>query len=254
MKVIILAGGFGTRLAEYTDTIPKPMVKIGDKPILWHIMNYYSKFSLNEFCIALGYKSEVIKEYFLNYHSINSDFTVDLKNGLVDINKNDELDWKVSLKETGINTKTGGRLKRLKEFINGETFMLTYGDGLSNVDISELLSFHKNHGKLVTVTAVRPVARFGELVINEENTVNDFKEKPQVQNGWINGGYFICEPEFIEYIDNDETMLESEPLSKVAKLGELMAFKHEGFWQCMDTKRDRDFLEFLWKNNEAPWI
>ena len=253
MKVIILAGGYGTRIAEFTNLIPKPMVKIGGKPILWHIMNYYSKFSLNEFCIALGYKAEVIKEYFLNYHVINSDFTVDLGSGHIDINKNANVNWKVSLKYTGIDTLTGGRLKRLKEYINNETFMLTYGDGLCDVNISELLEFHKRHGKLATVTAVRPVAKFGELNINNDKVIN-FEEKPDVLNGWINGGYFIFEPEFLNLISNDETMLEGQPLSKAAEIGQLMAFKHYGFWQCMDSKRDKDFLEKMWQNNQRPWI
>jgi len=252
MKVIILAGGFGTRLSEYTDLTPKPMITIGGKPIIWHIMNYYSKFNHKDFFLALGYKSQIFKDYFLNYRTLNSDFTINLANG--DINKytQDPVDWRVTMVDTGLHSMTGGRVKRLKEYIGNETFMLTYGDGLADVDITALLNFHKSHGRMVTVSAVRPSARFGELSIKND-FVNSFKEKPQTNQGWINGGYFVIEPEFFDLIDDDKTILEREPLEKVASMNELMAFKHKGFWQCMDTKRDRDSLEEMWSAMNAPW-
>lgn len=252
MKVIILAGGFGTRISEFTGLIPKPMIQIGGKPILWHIMNTYANFGHKDFYVALGYKSEVVKEYFYNYRALNSDFTVDLGNGQIRSHENDKVDWKVTLVDTGEKTMTGGRVKRLKNFIGEETCLLTYGDGLSNIDIDELLKFHKNHGKLVTVTAVRPSARFGELDI-EENKVQSFQEKPQLKQGWINGGYFVIEPAFFDFIKNDETLLEREPLEAAAAIGELMAYTHDGFWQCMDTKRDFDLLESMWLEDKAPW-
>lgn len=252
MKVIILAGGFGTRLAEYTDLIPKPMVKIGDKPILWHIMNHYSKYGHEDFYLALGYKANIIKDYFLNYHLINSDFSADLSDGSIEIHDSKKINWKVNLINTGLKTMTGGRLKRLRKHIGDETCMLTYGDGLSNVNLDELLKFHKEHGKLVTITAVRPAARFGELII-KNNLVSNFEEKPQVQTGWINGGYFIFEPALLDLIENDDTVLEKEPLEKATKKGQLMAYLHEGFWQCMDTKRDRDFLDEMWNSGNPPW-
>jgi glucose-1-phosphate cytidylyltransferase len=252
MKVIILAGGFGTRLSEYTDLIPKPMVKIGGKPILWHIMNTYASYGHKEFHLALGYKAEVVKEYFLNYHSLNSDFTVSLANGTVKSHEIKSIDWEVTLVDTGENSMTGGRVKRMKNFIGEETCMITYGDGVSNINIEKLLEFHRNHGKMVTVSAVRPAARFGELeIIN--NQVKSFKEKPQLHEGWINGGYFVVEPKFFDLIASDSTMLEREPLEAAANLGELMAYCHDGFWQCMDTKRDHDLLESLWQSGSAPW-
>ena len=251
MKVILLAGGFGTRLADYSSVIPKPMVKIGDKPILWRIMNHYSKYGYNDFYLALGYKSEVIKEYFLNYYTLNDDFSVHLANGKVDINDINKLNWKVTLAETGLNTMTGGRLKKMKKYIMNDTFLMSYGDGLSDINIQELIKFHKSHGKMVTVTAVHPGARFGELVL-DENNVKKFEEKPQTQKGWINGGFFVMEPEFFDLIDNEETILEKEPLEKASALGELMAYKHEGFWRCMDTKRDRDSLQKLWEQGALP--
>ena len=252
MKVVILAGGLGTRLSEYTESIPKPMVSIGGKPILWHIMNTYAKFSHKDFYIAAGYKSEIIKEYFLNYRELNSDFTIDLSNGKIQAHQQDTVDWKVTIVDTGVFSMTGGRVKRMKDFIGNEPFLLTYGDGLTNIDINELIKFHKSHGKMVTVAAVHPGARFGELVI-KDNIITSFKEKPQLTQGWINGGYFIVEPNFFDLIANDETILEKEPLERVAQMGELMPFKHEGFWHCMDTKRDRDSLEDLWQQNNAPW-
>ena len=252
MKVILLAGGFGTRLSEYTETLPKPMVRIGGKPILWHIMKTYAHFGHTNFYIALGYKAEVIKEYFLHYKTMNADFTVDLGEGTVTSHQLDELDWKVTLVDTGLHTMTGGRVGRMKTYIGNETCLLTYGDGLSNVDLNQLITFHKSHGKMITVTAVHPGARFGELEMKEEQ-VTSFQEKPQTGQGWINGGYFVIEPEFFELIDKDMTILEKKPLERAAQMGELMAFRHKGFWQCMDTKRDRDNLEEFWNTGKAPW-
>ena len=251
MKVVILAGGYGTRLSEYTNIVPKPMVTIGGKPIIWHIMKTYAHYGHKDFYIALGYKSEVIKDYFLNYHSLNSDFAVNLASGKVKPYKVNDLDWQVTLSNTGISTMTGGRVKRMQQLIGNERFMLTYGDGVADIDIDDLFAFHKSHGKMVTMSAVRPAARFGELEIND-NQVISFKEKPQLHNGWINGGYFIIEPEFFDYIASDETMLEREPLEALTKAGELMAYKHDGFWHCMDTKRDHELLESLWSEG-APW-
>ena len=252
MKVIILAGGFGTRLSEYTDSIPKPMVTIGGKPILWHIMDTYAKFNHKDFYIALGYKSEVIKEYFLNYRTLNSDFTVDLSNGNILEHQQDPVDWKVTLVDTGLNSMTGGRIKRMRDFIGNESFLLTYGDGVANIDLDALVKYHKSHGKMVTVSAVHPGARFGELDINN-NIVTSFKEKPQITQGWINGGYFVMEPSFFDLIEGDSTILEKEPLEKVAQMGELMSYAHDGFWQCVDTKRDKDSLEEMCQAGNAPW-
>jgi len=252
MKVVILAGGFGTRLSEYTESIPKPMVSIGGKPILWHIMNTYARSGHKDFYIALGYKSEVIKEYFLNYRTLNSDFTVDLSDGSLVAHQQDTVDWKVTLVDTGLNSMTGGRVKRMKDFIGNEPFLLTYGDGVADIDVDALLRFHQSHGKMVTVSAVHPGARFGELDI-QNHVVTSFKEKPQTTQGWINGGYFVIEPSFFDLIEGDETILEKEPLERVAQMGELMSYQHDGFWQCMDTKRDRDALEELWQSDCAPW-
>ena len=230
MKVIILAGGFGTRISEYTGTIPKPMIKIGEKPMLWHIMKIYSKFGFKDFYVALGHKGEIIKEYF----SKNS------------------FEWNINLIETGEKTMTGGRIKRLKDIIGNETFMLTYGDGLSDINIKKLIEFHKKNNKLVTMSVVRPPARFGVVKL-ENNCVSYFKEKSKLDEGWINGGFFVMEPKFLKYIDNDETYLEREPLEKLCKEKQLFAFKHSGFWQCMDTKRDLDRLQALYFEN-APWL
>ena len=253
MKTIILAGGFGTRLSEYTELVPKPMVEIGHKPILWHIMRLYSHFGHKDFCIALGYKAEIIKKYFSDYHLNNVDFSIDLSSGETETLNQFSENWNINLIDTGLNTMTGGRLKRLKEYIDpNQPFLMTYGDGVSNVDINKLIEFHKSHQKLVTVTAVRPPARFGELDITN-GKVNSFIEKPQLDQGWINGGFFVIEPKFLEYIEGDEIMFEREPLEKATEEGELMAFEHEGFWQCMDTKRDHQFLEKLWSNDKAPW-
>ena len=253
MKVVILAGGFGTRLSEYTDSIPKPMVNIGGKPILWHIMNRYAKYGHKDFFLALGYKADVIKDFFFKYHSINSDFTVNLMNGDIRSHGGNKVDWKVTLVDTGLNSMTGGRVLRMKEYIANETFLLTYGDGLANIDIEKLIQFHNSHGKLVTVTAVHPGARFGELSIVEGGSVNIFQEKPQMKQGWINGGFFVIEPEFLDLISGDQEILERDPLEKAAKLGQLVAYQHDGFWQCMDTKRDKDILEDYWQSGNVPW-
>lgn len=252
MKVILLAGGFGTRLSEYTDLIPKPMVSIGGRPILWHIMKTYAAFGHKDFYVALGYKADVVKEYFLNYRALNSDFTVDLGSGAVTPHQADPVDWRVTLVDTGANSMTGGRVRRMKPFVGNETCMLTYGDGVADVDLDALLKFHRSHGKLVTVTAVRPTARFGELDMDGD-TVISFKEKPQLHEGWINGGYFVVEPAFFDLIAGDDTILERDPLERAAAMGELRAWRHEGYWQCMDTKRDRDALEDLWSSGKAPW-
>ncbi len=253
MKVIILSGGFGTRIAEYTSIIPKPMIRIGGKPIIEHIMEIYSKHGHRDFYLALGYKSEVIKEYFYNYSLLNSNFQINLKDGKVLPFEKNQKDWSINLIDTGINTMTGGRLKRLKKFIGDETFLLTYGDAVTDLNINKVLEFHKNHGRMVTVTGVRPPARFGELTLNDINEVLEFKEKPNTHAGWINGGFFVIEPEFLNYIENDNTILEKEPLEKVAKNNQLMAFLHDGFWHCIDTKRDKDNLEKFIKSGKKIW-
>ena len=252
MKVVILAGGKGTRISEYTNVIPKPMVPIGNFPIIWHIMKIYAHYGFTDFVVALGYKSEVIKDYFIKFNALNSDFTVDLSNGKIEIHQNKSLDWKVTLVDTGQETMTGGRLKRLKNYLDGDTFMLTYGDGLADINIKDLLNFHLANKKLVTMTAVRPSARFGELELNS-NLITSFKEKPQLKDGWINGGFFVMEKEFIDFIKDDTEMLERNPLEIVAKNNQLIAFKHKSFWQCMDNKRDLENLQKLWKDN-PPWI
>ena len=252
MKVVILAGGFGTRLAELTEDIPKPMVPIGGKPILWHIMNSYAKYGFNDFVLALGYKADVIKHFFLNYPSLNSDFTISMKTGDIEWHSSATQDWKVTLVDTGLNSMTGGRLGRLRSILEHDTFMLTYGDGVSDINISALVEFHKNNNKMVTVSTVHPGARFGELDI-KKNRVTSFKEKPQTSQGWINGGFFVIDPEFLNFITSEQTILEKEPLELVAAKGELNAFKHEGFWQCMDTIRDKKYLEGLWEKGVAPW-
>jgi len=253
MKVILLAGGFGTRLVEFTDVIPKPMVPIGGKPMLWHIMKTYAHYGHKDFYVALGYKAEVIKEYFLNYRVLNADFTVDLTTGDIVPHQLDSIDWRVTLVHTGDKTMTGGRVKRMREYIGNEPFLLTYGDGVADIDLQALLSFHKKHGKLITMTAVRPAARFGELEIDGDS-VTSFKEKPQLHEGWINGGYFVVQPEFFDFIESDATLLEREPLEQATLVGELMAYRHEGFWHCMDTKRDHELLEQLWTQGKAPWV
>jgi len=252
MKVILLAGGFGTRLSEYTGLIPKPMVPIGGKPILWHIMQIYARFGHKDFFTALGYKANVVKEYFMNYRTLNTDFTVDLSTGNLNFHQLDSLDWRVTLIDTGKETMTGGRVKKMRDFIGNETCMLTYGDGVADIDIDALLAFHKSHGKLITISAVRPVARFGELEF-DGSRVTSFQEKPQMHDGWINGGFFVIEPGFFDFIEGDQTMLEREPLERAVKEGQLMAYHHHGFWHCMDTKRDHELLEALWAKGNAPW-
>jgi len=252
MKTVILAGGFGTRLAEYTDVVPKPMVHIGGKPILWHIMNSYAKYGYKDFYLALGYKAEIIRDYFLNYRVLNSDFTIDLASGVVQPHRQAGEDWRVTLVDTGNNSMTGGRLLRLQEFLKNERFLLTYGDGVSDVDLKALITQHEKENREVTLTAVRPRARFGELVVNGK-AVCKFSEKPQIDQGWINGGFFVMEPSIFERIDGDDTVLEQEPLEGLARDGKLGAYRHEGYWQCMDTKRDRDALNNLWNQGIAPW-
>jgi glucose-1-phosphate cytidylyltransferase len=253
MKAVILCGGLGTRLSEETQLKPKPMVEIGGRPILWHIMKIFERHGINDFTLALGYKGEVIKDYFLNYHARQSDLTVDLKNNNVDYTNPTAEEWCLSLIDTGANTMTGGRLLRLKKHLDLEgTFIVTYGDGVSDVDITALLSFHRAHGRLATVTAVRPPVRFGELTI-EGDQVTKFQEKPQAGEGWINGGFFVFETGIFDFILDDSTLLEREPLEHLAQKGQLMAYHHPGYWQCMDTLRDKHALEDLWANNKAPW-
>lgn len=253
MKVLILAGGFGSRLSEETDIRPKPMAEIGGKPILWHIMKHYSHFGFNEFVILLGYKGYYIKEYFANYFLHQSDVTIDLSNNQMQVHNNTSEPWKVTLLDTGLNTMTGGRIKRAKEFINNQTFMLTYGDGVSNINLHELLKFHKNHGKAITMTSVQPEARFGALQIDTSQKVLSFMEKPKGDGSWINGGFFVCEPKVIDYIADDDTIFEREPLENLAKDGELYTYRHDGFWKCMDTLRDKNQLNELWNSNNAKW-
>lgn len=252
MKVIILAGGFGTRLSEYTELIPKPMISIGGMPILLHIMQRYAQYGHKDFYIALGYKAEYIKQYFLNLSTTKSDFSLDMSTGQVESKSANELDWKVTLVDTGKDSMTGGRVKRMQKYIGKEPFMLTYGDGVADIDFHALRDFHQKRDKMVTVTAVHPVARFGELDLKGD-FVKSFKEKPQVSQGWINGGFFVCKPEFFDYIKDDSTILERDPLERVASTNQLIAYKHQGFWQCMDAKRDKDYLDDLCNQNEAPW-
>jgi glucose-1-phosphate cytidylyltransferase len=252
MKVAILAGGVGSRLAEETEIKPKPMVEIGGRPILWHIMRHYAHFGFKDFVIALGYKGEVIKKYMIDYANLSSNLSVDLSTGKVDIAGGDRPDWRVQLVDTGIPTLTGGRIKRLEPFLRDGTFMLTWGDGVSDVNLQELLKFHRSHGKLATMTAVRPPARFGHLVF-EGDRVAEFLEKPQAMEGWINGAFFVLEPEVFKYIDGDEIQWEREPMERLAADGQLMAYRHSSFWQCMDTLRDKKLLEDLWQKGGAPW-
>ena len=252
MKVAVLAGGFGTRLAEETEIRPKPMVEIGGKPILWHIMKIYAHYGFKDFVIALGYKGEYIKKYMVDYCSLTSNLTVNLKNGEIVTHEGDNLDWTVQLIDTGLKTQTGGRIKRLAPYIDNQTFMLTWGDGVADIDLNKLLAFHRSHGKLATVTAVRPTARFGGMAL-QQNQVTNFKEKPQGGEGWINGGFFVMEQDVFKYLDDDQTVLEASPLERLSKEGQLMAYQHDGFWQCMDTVRDRQHLEEAWKTGDAPW-
>lgn len=252
MKVGILAGGVGSRLAEETEIKPKPMVEIGGKPIIWHIMMHYAQYGFNDFAIALGYKGEVIKKYMVDYCSLNSNLTVKLKNGQVITHAETVLDWTVDLVDTGTETLTGGRIKRLAPYLGNETFMMTWGDGVADVDLNKLLAFHRAHGKLATLTAVRPPARFGHLKF-EGHMITEFAEKPQTAEGWINGAFFVLEPGVFDYIDGDATQWEREPLERLAAEGQLAAYKHDGFWQCMDTLRDKRLLNNLWDSGSAPW-
>ncbi len=252
ITVVILCGGLGTRLSEETAVKPKPMVEIGGKPILWHIMKMYSAHYLNEFVLALGYKGEEIKDYFVNYHYRSRSLTVHLPLGKIDVHGAGQEDWTVHLLDTGLATNTGGRIKRAAEFIGRKTFMMTYGDGVADLDIRRLLDFHRRHGKLVTVTAVRPPARFGGIEFDGD-IVSRFAEKPQVAEGWINGGFFVIEPAAVEYIKDDATLWEGEPMERLAAEHQLVAYRHEGFWQCMDTLRDVRNLETLWQTGKAAW-
>jgi glucose-1-phosphate cytidylyltransferase len=252
VKVGILAGGGGTRLAEETDTRPKPMVEVGGKPILWHIMMHYAHYGMKDFAIALGYKGDMIKRYMLDYCALNTNLSVHFGDGRVERDGPPIDDWNVDLIDTGQDTNTGGRIKRLKEYLGGGTFMLTWGDGVSDVNLHDLLKFHRAHGRLATVTAVRPPARFGRLDMVGDQVV-DFAEKPQLSEGWINGAFFVLEPAVFDYIDGDATQWEKEPLERLARDGELMAYKHGGFWQCMDTLRDKRLLETLWASGNPPW-
>lgn len=253
MKVVILAGGYGTRFAEETQTKPKPMVNIGEYPILWHIMKCYSHYGFNEFIICLGYKGEVIKEYFANYFLRSSDITYDLEKNEMQVHKTNSEPWKVTLVDTGLHTMTGGRIKRIKEYINNETFMLTYGDGVSDIDIKKLLSFHKKQGKIATITATHRSQKFGVLNINENNEVTSFREKNVEDNEVINGGFMVLEPSIFDYINDDDTIFEKTPLEQLTKENQLSAYHHLGYWQCMDTLREKKLLENLWNENKAPW-
>jgi len=252
MKTVILSGGLGTRLSEETQLRPKPMVEIGGLPILWHIMKIYSAYGHNEFVVALGYKAEMIKSYFLNFYHIRRDLSVHLADGRLDIHDGDHEDWLIHLIDTGIPTQTGGRLQRLRHLLKDETFMMTYGDGVADVDISKVLDFHRRHGRLATMTAVRPPARFGVLEFDGD-LVTRFEEKPQIGEGWINGGFFVLEPGVLDYIDGPDTKFEYEPLERLAREGQLVAYRHDGFWQCMDTLRDVRLLESLWASGQVPW-
>lgn len=255
MKVVILAGGFGTRISEESQFKPKPMVELGNLPILVHIMKLYSYYGYNDFVICAGYKQHVIKEYFADYFLHTSDITFDFTNGKSDmvVHHNYSEPWKVTVADTGLNTMTGGRVKRVKEYLGNEPFMLTYGDGVSDLNIEKLLEFHKSHGKLVTMSAYNASQRFGVLDINKEGLVEEFREKSKGDGSLINIGFMVCQPEFLDYIEGDSTVLEKAPLEKVAKEGQLMAYKHEGFWQCMDTVREKQELEKMWASGNAPW-
>ena len=254
MKVVLLAGGYGTRISEESHLIPKPMIEIGDKPILWHIMKAYSYYNFNDFIICCGYKQHVIKEWFSDYYLYNSDVTFDFTdNNKLVIHNNVSEPWKVTLVDTGLNTMTGGRVKRVQPYIGNETFMLTYGDGVSDVNISDLIKFHKEKGHIATLTAVKVPQRFGILDISECDAVQGFREKSIHDSGWINGGFMVLEPEVFDYLEGDHTVFEKEPMEQLAKEGELLCYKHDGFWQCMDTKREKEKLEELWMKKAAPW-
>jgi glucose-1-phosphate cytidylyltransferase len=254
MKVVLLAGGLGTRRSEETGIKPKPMVEIGGKPIIWHIMKTYSVYGFNEFLVLLGYKGYVIKEYFANYFLHQSDITVDLNKNSLEILNNNSEPWKITLLDTGAETMTGGRIKKAQKIIGNEPFFLTYGDGVSDVNIGELLKFHKSHGKSISITSAQPEGRFGSLEVGLNNEVKSFKEKPKGDGSWVNAGYFVCEPKVFDFISNEEqTVFEQEPLINLAKKGELYAYKHDGFWMPMDTLSDKNKLNMMWNANQAPW-
>lgn len=253
MKVLILAGGFGTRLSEETDIKPKPMVEIGGRPILWHIMKSYSHYGFNDFIILLGYKGYVIKEYFMNYYLHQTDATIDLQNNRVEYHHSRVEPWKVTLIDTGQETMTGGRIKRAKEYIGNESFLLTYGDGVSDIDIKDTVDFHRRHGKTISMSASQPEGRFGALNLEDGDRVSDFLEKPKGDGHWINAGFFVCEPEVLDYIEGDSTIFEQEPLKNLARDGKMYAYKHTGFWKPMDTLRDKMQLQKLWESGNAPW-
>lgn len=253
MKVVLLAGGLGTRLSEETDLKPKPMVEIGGNPILWHIMKIYSHYGYNDFIICLGYKGYVIKEYFANYFLHLSDVTLDLKENRMQVHDCKAEAWKITLIDTGLNTMTGGRIKRIRDYVGDEAFLLTYGDGVSNVDISSLSAFHRAHGKLATMTAVQPLGRYGSIEVDRENNIMNFQEKPKGDGAWVNGGFFVLEPAVFDCIDGDDTIWEKQPLERLSRDGQLVAYKHHDFWRCMDTLRDKVELERLWSTGSPPW-
>lgn len=253
MKVVILAGGFGTRISEDSHLKPKPMIEIGEKPIMWHIMKLYSQYGFHEFVICLGYKQYVVKEFFADYFLHTSDVTFDLANNQMEVHNNYAEPWKVTLVDTGLNTMTGGRVKRIRPYVGDEPFMLTYGDGVSNVNIDELVKFHKSHGKIATITTVSVAQRFGVLDIDENGQINAFREKDALDNSLINGGFMVFNPEVFDYLGGDETVLEKEPLERLALDGQLMSYRHDGFWKCMDTKREKEQLEDMWQSGNAPW-
>jgi len=254
MKVLILAGGYGSRLSEETISKPKPMIEIGNKPILWHIMKIYSSYGFNNFIVMCGYKGYMIKEYFANYYRHMADITIDMKTNSIQYHANHAEPWQITLIDTGSETMTGGRIKRIMPYVNNERFMLTYGDGVADVDINKLLDFHEKHGKAITMTTVQLEGRFGALNITTEERVSSFQEKPKGDGAWINGGFFVCEPKIFDYIDNDNTVFEKEPLENLAKDGELYSYKHKGFWMPMDTMRDKNFLEEHIQKGTAPWM
>ncbi|MCZ6766624.1 MAG: glucose-1-phosphate cytidylyltransferase [bacterium] len=252
MKTVILAGGMGARLAEETHLRPKPMVEVGGKPIIWHIMNTYASHGFKDFLVACGYKGELIKEYFYLFQIRNSDYFINLKDGSCDVVQGLHKDWRIGVIDTGLDTQTGGRILRLRPWIGHETFLVTYGDGIGNVDIARLVAFHRSHGRIATVTAVRPPSRFGALALDGDR-VQEFSEKPQTGEGWINGGFFVFEADVFSYLDDDRTILERDPLERLASERQLMAFRHDGFWQPMDTLREKQILESLWASGKAPW-
>jgi glucose-1-phosphate cytidylyltransferase len=253
MKVVLLAGGYGTRLSELTGDVPKPMVPIGDMPIIMHIMTLYAKYGFNDFIIAAGYKADYVKQFFSNLCISKSDYTIDLASGAISVHKPLPLKWKITIVDTGLNTMTGGRIKRLADYIGQDRFLLTYGDGVSNVDINEVVNHHDKLKRLLTMTAVRPPSRFGELFI-ENGAVRNFEEKPQLNDGWINGGFFVCENKVLDYITGDHEMFERDPMEKLCVENQISAYQHAGYWQCMDSKKDYDKLNQLWNDGNAPWL